>query len=93
MVQIEGVSATQIYQSFKSLENQIETLRTQTPPAPGYLSREATAQLLGVSLPTVADWQKRGLIQGYRLGRRVFFKPAEIELSMVAIPARRAATK
>ena len=58
-----------------------EMQKIATPPPPPkteFITRNQTAQILGVSLPTLNDWTKRGLIIGYRIGTRVRYKKAEI---------------
>jgi excisionase family DNA binding protein len=42
------------------------------------LSREEVAKMLKISLPTLNDWSKKGLVQSYRIGNRVLYKLHEI---------------
>ena len=42
------------------------------------LSREQTADLLKISLPTLLDWRKKGIVKPYKMGNRVYYKRAEI---------------
>lgn len=42
------------------------------------ITRKETAKILGVSLPTLNDWTKHGLIIGYRIATRVRYKKDEI---------------
>jgi hypothetical protein len=46
------------------------------------LSRRETADKLKVSLVTLNDWSRRGLIQSYIIGGRVLYKQSEIEASL-----------
>ncbi|SFQ52654.1 helix-turn-helix domain-containing protein [Hymenobacter arizonensis] len=39
---------------------------------------EKTAELLDVAPQTVLVWRKRGLLIGYKLGNRVYFKRSEV---------------
>lgn len=49
------------------------------PPTPTeFITRLETAQILGVSLPTLNFWTKQGVIIGYRIASRVRYKKAEI---------------
>ncbi|WP_223549964.1 MULTISPECIES: helix-turn-helix domain-containing protein [Aestuariivivens] len=41
-------------------------------------SREATADLLCVSLPTLNEWTKQGIIRAFRIGGRVLYKLEDI---------------
>ena len=42
------------------------------------LTREETANLFGISLPTLNEYSKKGIIPAYRLGSRVRYKKSEI---------------
>lgn len=42
------------------------------------VTRKQAASLLGISLPTLHDYTKRGVIPTYRIGSRVRFKKVEI---------------
>ncbi|MGN6296746.1 MAG: helix-turn-helix domain-containing protein [Ginsengibacter sp.] len=47
-----------------------------------FISRKEAASLLQVSLPTLNDWTKEGLLNSYRIGTRVLYKPEEVEQSV-----------
>lgn len=47
-----------------------------------YLNRHEVAGLLKISLTTLHDWSKRGILQSYRIGNRVLYKTSEIEQSL-----------
>ncbi len=47
-----------------------------------YLSRKDVAKLLKISLTTLNDWSKQGIVQSYRIGNRVLYKKKEIEDSV-----------
>lgn len=51
---------------------------TTTPPAEELLTREQAAQLLGITLPTLRDYTRRGYVTGYRIGTRVRYKRNEV---------------
>ena len=58
-----------------------EMQKIATPPPPPeteFITRNQTAQILGVSLPTLNEWTKQGLVVGYRIGTRVRYKKCEI---------------
>lgn len=52
--------------------------QTTTPLREELLTREEAAQLLGITLPTLRDYTKRGLVAGYRIGTRVRYKRSEV---------------
>ena len=47
-----------------------------------YITRKETAQILGISLPTLHDWSKTGIIPSYRISTRVRYKKSDIEASL-----------
>ena len=54
-------------------------------PAPEYLTRQETAKILQISLPTLSEWTKAGIIKGYHINSRVRYKRYEIEDSLQEI--------
>lgn len=55
--------------------------RKETPP-PHYLKASDVAALFGVAQRTVWAWVAGGLIPHYKIGRSVFFCPADLERMM-----------
>jgi excisionase family DNA binding protein len=67
-------------------ENQKELLLSSNQkPQKKYLTRKEVSKLLSISLPTLHDWVKRGMLKSYRCGSRVYFKGSEIEQSLKQI--------
>jgi excisionase family DNA binding protein len=60
-----------------------------TPPQTEIVNRKEAAKLLGVSLVTLNQWTKEGLVTGYRIASRVRYKRAELENSLTQIKTRR----
>ncbi len=56
-----------------------------TPQSPELLTRNEAAKYLGVSLPTLNEWTKTGVVKGYRIGSRVRYKLPEIEVALKGI--------
>jgi excisionase family DNA binding protein len=46
------------------------------------LIRKQTAALLGISLPTLNEWNKSGEVTGYRIRASIRYKKAEVEQSL-----------
>jgi len=44
-----------------------------------YLNRFEVAEILKISLPTLNNWSKSGIVQSYRIGNRVLYKAEEID--------------
>jgi excisionase family DNA binding protein len=50
-----------------------------------YLTRSELADIFKVTLPTISDWSKKGIIKPYRLGKLVRFKRSEVEEALTLI--------
>lgn len=55
---------------------------TSTSQSEKLLTRKECSEKLKISLVTLNDWSKRGLIQSYLIGGRVLYKDSEIEASL-----------
>ena len=44
-----------------------------------FLTRKEVCQLLKISLPTLHNWTKEGMVKSYKIGTRVLYKTTEIE--------------
>ena len=49
------------------------------------LTREETAQLLSISLPTLWSWTKKNALTAYGIGGRVYYKKDEVINSLIQI--------
>jgi hypothetical protein len=47
-----------------------------------YMSRKEVAQLLHITLATLHDWTKLGLLNSYKISHRVLYRSDEIEESL-----------
>jgi excisionase family DNA binding protein len=63
---------------------QAELKKTQVTDtiASEYITRQETAKILGISLVTLNEWSKTGIITSYRIGTRVRYKRHEVEESL-----------
>jgi excisionase family DNA binding protein len=68
LLQIEQVIDAKLSVAPKPQENQS-----------GYYSRKEVAKLLKITLPTLHDWTKQGLLKSYKIGTRVLYKPLEVK--------------
>jgi excisionase family DNA binding protein len=69
------------------LKNELQTLSPKQPEE--LLTRKETAEILGISLPTLHEWTISGKIPAYRIGSRVRYKRGEIEQSLNKIRSLR----
>ena len=49
------------------------------------VTQEQLSDLLSVHPTTLINWHKSGLIPKYQLGRRVYYKPSDIENAMIKL--------
>ena len=50
-----------------------------------YLNRFEVADRLRISLPTLNNWSKEGIVQSYRIGNRVLFIEDEINSALKVV--------
>jgi excisionase family DNA binding protein len=48
-----------------------------------WITRKETSELIGVSLVTIHNWSKEGVIHPYKIGNRVRFKRSDIEQILI----------
>src|SRR5688500_3754628 len=87
MEQLKSEISETVKKEFQTLLLNLQPPKDQTQ----YLTRKEAAKVLSVSLPTLNEWTKSGLVQGYRIASRVRYKRAELETSLTQIKTRRAA--
>ena len=56
---------------------------------PKYLTRKEVAAFLKISLPTLHEYTKAGIVNGFRIGTRILYKMEDIEQNMKSIEIRR----
>jgi excisionase family DNA binding protein len=64
----------------ETVREELQKLNTSQPQQQEteYITRQETARILGISLPTLHDWTKKGVIVGYRISTRVRYRKNEI---------------
>jgi excisionase family DNA binding protein len=91
ITQVHGVTPQQLKESILSdvrTELKEIVLNFQPKKQPEYLTRKEVAIILKVSLVTLSDWNKKGVLKPYRLGNLIRYKTNEIEESLIAINKR-----
>lgn len=90
MIKTMGNPFTEIAERLHNIEglllNLDERLITTAPPAPvgeaeRFLTKKEVATVFGVSEVSVWDWEKKGLLTGYRIGNLVRYKYSEVMAS------------
>jgi len=50
-----------------------------------YVTRKEAAKILKVSLVTIHDWNKKGILKPYRLGNLIRYKRIELDKALIDI--------
>ncbi len=50
-----------------------------------YLTRNEVSEMLKIDLSSVHNWTKKGILQAYQIGGRVYYKLSEIENAIVKL--------
>lgn len=67
----------------KSLRALSTNLKPNEPEE--YLTRKELSQILKVTLPTIHDWSKKGILKPYRIGKLIRFKKSDLENTLIQI--------
>ena len=54
-----------------------------------YLSRKEAAQLFKVTVKTISEWSKTGVLKPYRLGKFIRFKGSELKEALIDINSKK----
>lgn len=74
----------------KAVRDEIAAQPAANPPQPEeLLSRKDTAELLRITLPTLREYTRRGLVKGYRIGARVRYRRSEVLAALAPIATRK----
>jgi excisionase family DNA binding protein len=79
-----GELRTVISETVSNEVNRILSLNNK-PEQPEYYTRKQTAKLLGISLVTLNEWQRTGLVPAYRINTRVRYKREDVLNSLSKI--------
>jgi excisionase family DNA binding protein len=90
---LHNVTAEQINNLFDGLKNQIKELKQNFEPVKPteFLTRNELAELLKCDLSTIHNWCKKGKINPYGIGNRVYFKRSEIESVIIPLTNKKGA--
>lgn len=74
-----AISETELNELINSrVEAAIKQNASTQPEPTEFLTRKEVSNLLGISLVTLWDWSKRGLIPTLRIGSRIRFKKVDV---------------
>ncbi|MDV7187633.1 helix-turn-helix domain-containing protein [Lutibacter sp. TH_r2] len=58
---------------------------------PEYLTREEVATILKISMSTISDWNRKGILNPYRLGNTIRYKSNELDQVLIQINSKKTA--
>lgn len=62
----------------EAIDKKLNSFTTSPKDEAKLYTRKETANFLKISLPTLHDWTKSGVVKAYRIGNRVLYKYEEI---------------
>ena len=71
----------------EGVKTQLQDLKTHfQPKEPNeYLTRNEIAEMRKIDLSTVHNWSKKGILQAYQCGGRIFYKRKNVEEAIVKL--------
>lgn len=85
---IQNLTADVLYEKIRSAIRE-ELSSTQQSLTAKYLTRHEAASLLKITLPTLHEYTKAGIIKASRIGTRVLYSEEDILTSVKAIPIQK----
>ena len=86
---IQNVTAEEFSETLRSVIREELSLLTPKETIPRFLSRQEVATLLKISLPTLNEYTRTGIIKGSRVGSRILYDEVSIREAVKDIPAFR----
>jgi excisionase family DNA binding protein len=83
---IQNLTPEELSETLRSVIREELSLLNPKETAPRYLSRQEVANLLKISLPTLNEYTRTGIIKGSRVGSRVLYDEGDIREAVKDIP-------
>lgn len=84
---IQNVTPEELSETLRSVIREELSLLNPKDSSPRFLSRQEVATLLKISLPTLNEYTRTGIIKGSRIGTRVLYSEEDIKNAIKEIPA------
>jgi excisionase family DNA binding protein len=91
ITQLYGIKPQQLIDNIlKDVRTELKeiVLNFQPTKQPEYLTRKEVAKILKVSLVTLSDWNKKGVLKPYRLGNLIRYKRVELDQALISINSK-----
>ena len=88
ITQLHNITPEELKQSIiDEIRNELKEITKNFKPVspPEYITRKEAAKILKVSLVTLHDWNKKGILKPYRLGNLIRYKRSELDKALINI--------
>ena len=88
ITQLHNITPEELKQSIiDDIRAELQILSKKFKPVtpPEYITRKEAAKILKVSLVTIHDWNKKGVLKPYRLGNLIRYKRIELDKALIDI--------
>ncbi|MBP0903557.1 helix-turn-helix domain-containing protein [Mariniflexile gromovii] len=87
MQQIQVTFPESLTDEIKALKNELKEIKDNFKPKEQsiYLSRKEVSTMLKIDVSSCHNWTKKGILQAYQIGGRVYYKREEVEAAIVKL--------
>lgn len=88
VTQVHNISPQELKESIlEDVRAELKLLSSHFQPVKPteYITRKEARKLLKVSLATLSEWNKKGIIKPYRLGNLIRYKRSELDQALIKI--------
>ena len=92
VTQVFGVTPNELKENILSdVRTELKALVEHFQPVrpAEYITRKEAAKILKVSLVTLSDWNKKGILKPYRLGNLIRYKRTELDQALISINSKK----
>jgi DNA-binding transcriptional MerR regulator len=87
-IQLVGLTTKDLESLFsQAIKNELKSVKEhlQTKQPNNYLTRKEVAEMLKIDLSSVHNWSKKGILNPYQIGNRVYYKLSEVENAIIKL--------
>jgi len=76
-----------IYTIIKGVEEKLNEFEKNFQPKEPtlWLTKKEVSNILSISIVTIDDWSKKGILNPYRIGNRIRFRKSDVEKALTKI--------
>lgn len=78
--QVSAMVAQEVTKVLESLKNHFQPIKPKE-----YLTRQEVAKMLNIDLSTLWAWTKKGKLQAYGIGNRIYYLRQEVEAALLPL--------